>query len=154
MVYGMTLSLNHLTWCICPFLWSFRCFIFSLHVILTCTFLEPKTHFTHSRFWGSWRLSESHLITNMREEHRLRVLEWRVLRKIFRPEEIRGDCRKMRNEKLHTSYCSSTIGWLNQQNGSAGLGAHTGQRRGAYGILVGKTGGKKPLGWPRCRWEW
>jgi hypothetical protein len=48
----------------------------------------------------------------MKEEHRLRVLEQRVLRKIFGPEEekVRGDWRKMRNEKLHTFYCSSTIG--------------------------------------------
>ena len=27
------------------------------------------------------------------------------------------------------------------------------QRRGAYGILVGKTEGKRPLGRPRCSWK-
>ena len=124
------------------------------HILITRNsyFLGTKsTFYTDGGFWGSWRLSESHLITNMREQQRLRGL-----RKIFEPEQqkVRGDRRKMRNGKLHTLYCSSTTGWLNQQNGgSAGHGAHTGQRRGAYGILVGKTEGKRPLGWPRCRWE-
>jgi hypothetical protein len=28
-----------------------------------------------------------------------------------------------------------------------------GERRGAYGVLVGKPGGKRPLGSPRHRWE-
>jgi hypothetical protein len=26
------------------------------------------------------------------------------------------------------------------------------EKRNAYGILVGKPGGKRPLGRPRCRW--
>jgi hypothetical protein len=129
------------------------------YILITCNsyFLGTKvTFYTDSEFWGSWRLSESHLITNMSAKHKLRVLERRVLGKIFGSEEWkgRGDRGKMRNEKLHTLYCSSTIGWLNQQNGgSAGLGAHTGQRRGAYARLVGKTEGKRPLWRPRCRWE-
>ena len=28
-----------------------------------------------------------------------------------------------------------------------------GERRGVYGVLVGKPEGKRPLGKPRCRWE-
>ena len=28
-----------------------------------------------------------------------------------------------------------------------------GERRGLYGVLVGKPEGKRPLGRPRCRWE-
>jgi hypothetical protein len=28
-----------------------------------------------------------------------------------------------------------------------------GDRRGAYRILMGKTGGKRPLGKPKCRWK-
>jgi hypothetical protein len=28
-----------------------------------------------------------------------------------------------------------------------------GERRGVYGVLVGKSEGKRPLGRPRCRWE-
>jgi hypothetical protein len=28
-----------------------------------------------------------------------------------------------------------------------------GEGRGAYGVLVGRPEGKRPLGRPRCRWE-
>jgi len=28
-----------------------------------------------------------------------------------------------------------------------------GERRGVYRVLVGKPDGKRPLGWPRHRWE-
>jgi hypothetical protein len=31
--------------------------------------------------------------------------------------------------------------------------AHMGQRRGAYGVLVGKPEGKRPFGRPKRRWE-
>jgi hypothetical protein len=35
-----------------------------------------------------------------------------------------------------------------------GWGCSTyGERRGAYGVLVGKYEGKRPLDIPRCRWE-
>jgi len=39
----------------------------------------------------------------LREEHRLRVFENRVLRKIFglRSDEIRGEWRRLHNEGLH-----------------------------------------------------
>jgi len=30
---------------------------------------------------------------------------------------------------------------------------HMGEKRGVYGVLVGKPKGKKPLGRPRHRWE-
>jgi hypothetical protein len=32
------------------------------------------------------------------------------------------------------------------------LGARMGEERNAYGILVGKSGGKRPLGRPTLRW--
>jgi len=35
----------------------------------------------------------------------------------------------------------------------AGHVAHMGERRGIYRVLVGKSGGKRPLGRPRHRWE-
>ena len=59
-------------------------------------------------------MSQSHLITNMREEHRLRELDMRMLRKIFGPEEykVRGDWRKLHIEELHNLYCSPTINWV------------------------------------------
>jgi hypothetical protein len=42
----------------------------------------------------------------LREEHRLRVFENRVLRRIFGPkrDDVMGDWRKLHNEKLHNLY--------------------------------------------------
>ena len=37
--------------------------------------------------------------------------------------------------------------------GWAGHVARTGDRRGAYRVLVGRAEGKKPLGRPMCGWE-
>jgi hypothetical protein len=31
--------------------------------------------------------------------------------------------------------------------------AFVGERRGAYGVLVGKPRGNRPLGRPKCRWQ-
>jgi hypothetical protein len=47
----------------------------------------------------------------LREEHRLRVFDNRVLWKIFRPklDEVTGEWRKLHNEELYTSYSSSNI---------------------------------------------
>jgi hypothetical protein len=47
----------------------------------------------------------------LREEHRLRVLENRVLRRIFGPkrDEVTGGWRKLHNEELHGLYYSSSI---------------------------------------------
>jgi hypothetical protein len=47
----------------------------------------------------------------MREEHRLRAFENRVLRIIFRPkrDEIRGEWRKLHNDDLNHVYFSPNI---------------------------------------------
>jgi hypothetical protein len=47
----------------------------------------------------------------LREEHRLRVCENRVLRGIFGPkrDEVIGGWRKLHNEELHNLYCSPSI---------------------------------------------
>jgi hypothetical protein len=47
----------------------------------------------------------------LREEHRLRVLENRVLRRIFRPrsDEVMGEWRKLHNEELCDFYSSPSI---------------------------------------------
>jgi hypothetical protein len=47
----------------------------------------------------------------LREEHRLRVFENRVLRRIFGPkrDEVIGGWRKLHNEELHNLYCSQSI---------------------------------------------
>jgi hypothetical protein len=43
-----------------------------------------------------------------REEHRLRVFENRVLRRIFGPkrDKVTGECRKLHSEELHNLYLS------------------------------------------------
>ena len=47
----------------------------------------------------------------LRNEVRLRVLENRVLRRIFSPkrDELRGEWRKLLNEELNDLYCSKNI---------------------------------------------
>jgi hypothetical protein len=44
----------------------------------------------------------------LREEHRQRVLEKRILRRIFGPkrDDVMGEWRKLHNEELH-NFCSS-----------------------------------------------
>jgi hypothetical protein len=47
----------------------------------------------------------------LREEHRLRVFENRVLRRIFGPkrDEVTGEWRELHNEELHILYSSQNI---------------------------------------------
>jgi hypothetical protein len=47
----------------------------------------------------------------LREEHRLRVFENKVLRRIFGPtrDEVTGSWRKLHNEELHNLYSSPSI---------------------------------------------
>jgi hypothetical protein len=47
----------------------------------------------------------------LREEHRLRVFENRLLRRIFglKTDEVTGEWRKLHNEELHNLYSSPSI---------------------------------------------
>jgi hypothetical protein len=93
----------------------------------------------------------------LREEHRLRVFENRVLKGIFGPrrDEVRGEWRKLQSEELHNLYSSPDI--IRQiklrRSRWAGHVARMGEGRNLYRVLVGKPEGKRPLGRPRRRWE-
>jgi hypothetical protein len=93
----------------------------------------------------------------VKEEHRLRVFENRVLRRIFGPkrDEMTGGWRKLHNEELHGLYSSSSIVRVikGRRMRWAGHVASMGEVRGAYTILVGRPEGRRPLGRPRHRWE-
>jgi hypothetical protein len=92
----------------------------------------------------------------LREEHRLRVFENRVLRKIFRPKrEEDGSWRKLHNDELHNLYSSpNTVRVIKSRRMRwAGHVARMGEERGVYRVLVGRPAGKRPLGRPRRRWE-
>jgi hypothetical protein len=74
----------------------------------------------------------------LREEHRLRDFENRVLRRIFGPKkEGDGSRRKLHNDKLHSLYSSSSIVRVikSRRMKWAGHVARTGEVRGVYRVL-------------------
>jgi hypothetical protein len=92
----------------------------------------------------------------LREEHRLKVFENKVLRRIFGPkrDEVTGGWRKLHNEQLCDLYSSPSIIRIikSRRMRWAGHVARMGEKRNAYRLLVGKPEGKRPLGRPRRRW--
>jgi hypothetical protein len=64
-----------------------------------CSFLNVNNDMAYG--CETWSLT-------LREEHRLRVFENRLLRRIFRSErdEVTGGWRKLHNEELHSLYSS------------------------------------------------
>jgi hypothetical protein len=91
-----------------------------------------------------------------RVEHRLRVFENRVLRRIFGPkkDEVTGKWRKQHNEELRELYSSLSIIRIIKSRRMIWAGHVTRmvEKRNAYKLLVGKPEGKRPLGRPRRRW--
>jgi hypothetical protein len=90
-----------------------------------------------------------------REEHRLRVFENRVLKRIFGPKrEEDGLWRKLHNNEFHILYSSPNIVRVikSKRMRWAGHVAHMGKGRGVYRVLVGRPKGKRPWGRPRHRW--
>jgi hypothetical protein len=90
----------------------------------------------------------------LREEHRLKVFENRMLKTIFGQKRngVRGGQRKLHNEELHNLYCLPQIIRMikSRRMRRAGHVPRMGEKRRAYRILVGKPERKRPLG--RCRW--
>jgi hypothetical protein len=96
------------------------------------------------------------LIMQLREEHKLRVCENRVLRRIFAPKRdgVTGDWRKLHNEELHNLYSSPRIIKSIKSRRMRGTGhvARMGGKRNVYRLFVGKPEVKRSLGRPRRRW--
>ncbi|KAJ4448596.1 hypothetical protein ANN_10615, partial [Periplaneta americana] len=94
----------------------------------------------------------------LREEHRLRVFENNVLRKIFgaKRDEVTGEWRKLHNTELYALYSSPDIirNIKSRRLRWAGHVARMGESKNAYRLLVGRPEGKRPLGRPRRRWEY
>jgi len=93
----------------------------------------------------------------LREEGRLCVFENRVLRIIFGPrrDEVTGKWRKLHDEELNDTYSSPIIFRVikSRRMRWAGHVARTRKKTGVYGVLVGKSEGKRPLGRPKRGWE-
>jgi hypothetical protein len=99
---------------------------------------------------GTWSLT-------LRKEHRLRVFENRVLRRIFGPkrDEVTGEWKKLHNEELHILYSSPNIIRKIKSRRMMWVGhvACMGEEKNVCKVLMGKPEGKRPLGRPRHRWE-
>jgi hypothetical protein len=96
-------------------------------------------------------VSETWSLT-LRKEHRLRVFENRVLRRILGPkrDEVMGEWRKLHKEELHDLYSLPSIIRIikSRRMRWAGHVARMGVKRNTYRLLVRK----RPLGIPRRRW--
>ena len=112
--------------------------------VYSCVFLAVYIY-----IYITWSLT-------LREEHKLRMFENRVLR-IFGPKRdgVTGEWRKLHNEELNDVYCSPSIVRVikSRRMRWAGHAARMEEGRGAHKVLVGKPEGKRPLGSPRRRWE-
>jgi hypothetical protein len=88
-------------------------------------------------------------LPTLREEHRLRVFENRVLRRIFGPkrDEVTEEWRKLHSGELHNLYSSPDV--IRQIKSRrmrwAGHVARMGEGRNLYRALVGKPEGKDYL---------
>jgi hypothetical protein len=96
------------------------------------------------------------LVADFEGGTRLRVLENRVLRRIFGPkrDEVTGVWRKLHKDNFYDLYSSSsivrviksTVRWVVHI-------ARLWERKGVYRVLMGKPEGKRPLGRTRRRRE-
>jgi hypothetical protein len=83
----------------------------------------------------------------LREGHRLRMFENRVLRRIFGPkrDEVTKEWRKLHNVELHNLYSSPDIirQILSRRMRWSGHVARMGEGRNVYRVFMGKPKGKK-----------
>jgi hypothetical protein len=85
----------------------------------------------------------------LREEHRLRVFENWVLRRIFRPkrDEVTGEWRKLHKEEFRDLYSSPSIIRIIKSIRMqwAGHVARMGEKRNSYKLLVRNPEGRRLL---------
>ena len=85
------------------------------------------------------------------------MFENEVLRSVFGPkrDEVRGEWRKLHNGELRVLYSSANNVRMMKSRIMRWTGhvARMGQGRGVFRVLVGKPGGKRPLGRSRHGWE-
>jgi hypothetical protein len=92
----------------------------------------------------------------LKEDHRLRVIVNRVLRRIFGPkrDEVLGEWRELHGGKLHNLYSSPDI--IRQVKSMIMRWVEhvplMGEERNVYRVLVGKPKGKRLLERLRHRW--
>jgi hypothetical protein len=83
-------------------------------------------------------------------EHKLRVFQNRLLRRMFGPKRdgVTGEWRKLHNEGLHNLYSSTTIIRIIKSRRMRWVGhvARMGEKRNVYRLLVGKPEGKRRQG--------
>jgi hypothetical protein len=83
----------------------------------------------------------------LRQEHRLRVFQNRVLRRIFglKRDKVTGEWRTFHNEELCDLYSSPSIIRIikSRRMRWAGHVARMGKKRNAYRLLMGKPEGKR-----------
>jgi hypothetical protein len=132
---------------------SFSAVILASIKTYSAYFFKSKQNFTQRNtvvLYGYETLS-----VTLREDHRLKVFENRVLRRIFGPkrDEVRGGWRQLHNEELNGLYSSPSIFRVIKVRMMrwAGHVARMGEFRGAYNILVESPERRRPLGRPRRR---
>jgi hypothetical protein len=85
------------------------------------------------------------------------VFQNSVLRRIFGPKraEVKKEWRNQYNERLNDLHSSPQIILVIKSRRMRWVGhvPHTGKRRSAHRVLMGKPEGKEPFGKVWCQWE-
>jgi hypothetical protein len=93
----------------------------------------------------------------LREEHRMKVFEKMVLKRIFgrKRDEMTGGWRQLHNEELRNLYSSSNVIRMIKSRIMSWTGPVSRMRetRNTYRVFVGIPDGKRPPGRRRHRWE-